>query len=108
MTITITIDQDGNARQLIGESMPSLIGSLGDVTLRRASHVEPVNPMLRVAFYALRIFGDGGKLAGFTRSWACQWQVNLSPIGLGLLPMTYHNRQSAIDAEIDYLTRHWL
>lgn len=77
--------------------------------VKRVSHVEPVNIVLRKAFHVLRTaFGEYGWMATFTRSWRCVWRVNLSPIGHGILYTTYTNRADAIAAEIEYVNAHYL
>ncbi len=76
---------------------------VGTVQQRRASHVEPINPALRLAFRALRwLGGDKGRVAAFTRSWGCQWRVDLAPSGGGILE-PFAARADAIAAEIEWL-----
>lgn len=70
----------------------------------RASHVEPVNPILRPLFSLLRIIaGDKGRISHFTRRWACTWRVNLKPIGGPVLRTVYACRLEAIQAEIAWI-----
>src|ERR1700761_632029 len=100
--IVISIDEMGDMRFLVGELGAGFMP--GDATIRRASHVEPVSPMLRAVFHTLRyMFGEKGKIAAFTRLWPCLWRINLSPVSGPILPDTYRNRQAAIDAEILWL-----
>ena len=38
----------------------------------RASHIYPINPIKKWGFIFLRkIFGDKGRIAGWTRNWTC-------------------------------------
>lgn len=103
---TVIIKPNGTIRFLVSEgSKPFLDGAV----VRRASHIEPVNPIMRYVFYMLRHwFGEKGKMAEFTRLWPCLWRINLAPIGQGILPNTYRNRQAAINAEIGYLYEHFI
>lgn len=103
--IIITIE-DGVTRFLVNEQTAGLVE---DGVVRRASHVEPVNPILRGLFHALRsVFGEKGNLATFTRFWPCLWRVNLSPIGGKVLHGTWKDRQSAIDSEIEWLNSNFI
>jgi hypothetical protein len=100
-------DTNGNVTFLVNEISSALIDDSSYV--RRASHVEPINPFLRIVFYTLRgIFGDYGKMAEITRKWACQWRVNLAPVNGPVLPAIYRNRQDAINAEISWLETNFL
>ncbi len=78
-------------------------------TVRRASHVEPVNLLARILFYMARsAFGDTGRIANLTRSYPGAWRVNLSPVNGPVLPDTYRVRSQAIQAEVSYLEKHFL
>lgn len=100
--VELTITPDGTLRFLVSEGAEAFLTEAAIV--RRASHVEPVSVPLRLVFHGLRgIFGEKGRMAGFTRLWPCLWHINLSPIGRGVLPGTYRDRQAAIDAEIEEL-----
>lgn len=105
-TVTFSIDDKGTTRFLVNDTTSSFLDETSDV--RRASHIEPCNPLLRFAFYALRtLFGERGKVSDWTRSWSCPSQVNLAPVGGPTLGI-YTNRQEAIDAEIEWLENNWL
>lgn len=105
--VVIRIKPDGTMRFLVTEGAEAFLSE--NAIVRRASHVEPVNPALRSAFYGLRnFFGDKGRMTAFTRRWRCLWRVNLSPIGGPILPATYLNRQAAIDTEIEYLNANFI
>jgi hypothetical protein len=49
------------------------------------------------------MFGEYGKMAAFTRTWPCYWQVDLSPVGGPIVPVEWASRQSAIDFEVGWL-----
>lgn len=104
---TVTIDDSGEARFLVSEISSFLLDESS--TIRRASHVEPVNVILRCVFYTLRfLFGEYGKMGQFTRIWPCMWRVNLSPVNGPILPDVYRNRNQAINAEIVWLETNFL
>src|SRR5208337_3555461 len=100
--LTVTIDEEGNLVYL-KTSEHDIFAELGEVVTKRASHVEPVNIWLRVAFRFLRVFGDKTRVAEWTRTWTCDWRVNTKPTAGYLLPQSWRNRQDAIDAEIAFL-----
>lgn len=101
--VSIVIREDGSLVCLQNE-LTSCFSSLGSVTTRRASHVEPGNRALRLAFHVLRcMFGDKGWVASFTRYWPCHWRINLSPIGGPILPYQWNDRLAAIEAEVSWL-----
>jgi hypothetical protein len=100
-------DTTGEYRFLVSESSQFLLEDSSLV--RRASHVEPVNLILRFTFYVLRaMFGEYGRMAAFTRQWRIQWRVNLSPVNGPILPQTWTDRAQAINAEIDWLETNFL
>lgn len=110
-TITVSIDIDGTMRQLLPiQGTPEAMGIpvLVQGVSRRASYVEPYNPVLRFVFHALRIAGDTSMLARVSRRMPCQWRINLSPIDGPVLTGLYMDRNEAIQAEVDYLTKYWL
>jgi hypothetical protein len=75
----LVIDQAGTVRCVYAEDID--LASLGTPFIRRASHVEP---------------DDQG-----------QWWSDLAPVGgprLGPFP----SRTPALDAELDWLSEHWL
>jgi len=76
---------------------------------RRASHVVPVNAYLRLAFQVIRkLVADDSRVAAWSRTWGCMWQVDMSPVGAGILPVHFSNRQTAIDAEVEALNNHFI
>ncbi len=100
----ILIDQDGRIEQIAGHG-PDL-SSEGSAITRRASWVQPCNLLLRAAFHVLRLAGDDSRLAAWTRSWRCLWQVQI--INGPLLPGTWRYRAEAIAAEVEWLEKHRL
>lgn len=106
-SVEITFTPDGEIRFLVSEGTTSLLTS--EAVVRRASHVEPVSRPLRILFHGLRTaFGEYGWMSDLTRRWRCLWRVNMAPVGHGVLPDLYLNRQDAIQAEIDYLNREFI
>lgn len=101
-TLTVHLHEDGTIRFINTEGAEAFLSE--DAVVRRASHVVPVNRLLRGVFQGLRnTFGEKGWMAAFTRVWPCEWYVDLSPIGRPALPQTYKNRAEAISAEVEYL-----
>jgi len=77
---------------------------LTDSPSSRASHVYPVNAGLRLVFRVVRgLVSDDSRIAAWSRTWPCMWQVDLSPVGGGILPVHFSNRLTAIDAEVEAL-----
>ncbi len=75
----IVIDANGNVRMIYDESLD--LESIGSVTIRRGSHVEPI--------------ASG------------QWTADLSPVnGPTLGP--FAKRGEALAAEVHWLHQHWL
>jgi hypothetical protein len=123
--LTVIIDEDGNLLYL-KTSEDDIFADMGEVITKRASHVEPDNFWLRVAFRFLRMFGDKTRVAEWTRGWKCLWIVDTRPVGgpvltwgdvdnwravaFGVADETakWSNRQQAIDAEIVYLNQFFL
>lgn len=104
--IVISIE-DGVIRHLVTEETKDLVTD--NSVVRRASHVVPVNLLLRGLFHTLRkVFGEKGTVAGFTRLWPCKWRVDMRLSGGPILKETWYNRQSAIDAEILYLNENFI
>jgi len=70
-------------------------------TRRRASHVEPVNSVLRWLFHQIRSrVSDDSRLAAFTRTWPCHWQARIFD---GPVLGPFVTREQAIHVEIAYL-----
>ena len=75
---------------------------------QRASHVEPVNPVLRWLFRTLRSqVEDGSPVAAFTRKWPCRWQADLALSG-GPVLGPFQRRRAALAAEVAWLEHHIL
>jgi hypothetical protein len=75
----LLIDPQGTVHAIYGEEID--LGALGQLTIRRASHVEPDK--------------------------TGRWWVDFSPIG-GPRLGPYRNRTAALAAEQEWLTNHWL
>ena len=100
MRTSFTFDDRGN---IIGVDHPELRAVLdeefGTVERWRASHVEPINFILRQAFRFLRAcVRDESIAADWSRRWSCRWQANLALSG-GPVLAPFINRQEAIDAD---------
>jgi hypothetical protein len=108
MHVTFSIDDsNGDVSFLVNDATAVFIDESS--TICRASHVEPVNPLLRAVFYTLRaVFGEYGRIGACTRAWACLWRINLSPVNGPILPAEYSNRADAITAEIAWLEHNFL
>ena len=107
-TVTLTIDDEGNAVFLKGHGADAFL-ALGDIRTRRASHVEPDSWLLRFVFHFIRHrTQDTSRLAAFTRCWPCLWRVNTAPIGGPILDGRWRNRLAAIDAEVEFLNTYFL
>lgn len=75
----LIFEKCGLARCVYGETFP--LGSLGEVSIQRASSVEPIS---------------GGT-----------WTADLGTVG-GPVLGPFPNRSTAIQAEMEWLTLHWL
>lgn len=66
---------------------------------RRASYILPKPLLLKVLFLFLRkLFGDEGKIAEWTRSWNCEWE-------LYIYAGTYRRRKEALAKEREILNK---
>lgn len=83
-----------NTEQVLFIRSDGLILSVGDppqlevmgeaalTTRKRASSILPVNPVKRICFRLLRLlFGERGKVAGWTRRWYGPWTAKLFATG---------------------------
>ena len=75
----LVVHADGSLRCLYDETVD--LSTLGQVTIRRASYVEPTDQD--------------------------QWQADLSPVG-GPVLGPFALRSEALAAEVEWLRRHWL
>jgi hypothetical protein len=101
----ISIDSEGNLSWVKSPAMAGLMGS-GETTVKRASNIEPVNPVVRAIFKLIRSHvNDNHALSCWTRKWPVCWRVNL---GLSNGPTfgSFRNRQDAIEAEVAWLRIH--
>jgi len=106
--VTISIDEStGNSLFLVNDLTRSLIYE--ESVIKRASFVEPSNPLLRLTFLLIRFTcGEDGTMGEWTRTWICQWRVNLGPVKGPVLAERWINRQDAIDAEVSWLEENFL
>jgi hypothetical protein len=96
----LTIDQAGRIEYIAGHGLE--LSDQGQVTTRRASHVEPVNVLARVAFHVVRaVCSDNSQLAAWTRTWGCVWRVRV--LGGPVLAAGWRDREAAIAAEVAWL-----
>jgi hypothetical protein len=105
--ITITIDTGGDLL-FIDSLSADIFKELGTARTRRASFVEPYRLGYRTMFHLLRLFGDNGRIAQWTREWSIVWRVNMGPIGGPILLESFNNRQQAIAAEIEAVNKFFL
>lgn len=77
-----------------------MISALGVVAeVRRGGRVVPASFLKRALFCALRrLFGDGGRVAAWTRRWRGPWYVDMTP-SRGPILGPFPNRAQAIRAE---------
>jgi hypothetical protein len=100
----ITDLQTGNCVFLLTDAAKTL--DFGPLPKIRASHVIPANRVLRAIFRFIRSHcTDTSLAADITRLWPCNWIVDTSPIGGGLLPGVWKNRAKAIDAEVEAINQ---
>ena len=77
MTTIIRVDEHGHCSALKTEVIDW--DTLGEVTVRRASHILPARRLKRLAFRALRFaFGERGRVAEWCRHWLGPWQVRFA------------------------------
>ena len=106
--ITVTINPDGNQVFLKGHGA-DVFSEVGESKVRRASHVLPDDPFLRLAFCAVRLLvSDTSGLAAWTRTWNCLWRVDTAPVGGPVLCCRWRDRQQAIEAEVRFLNKFFL
>ena len=74
----------------------------------RASRVEPLNPVFRYIFLAIRkTFGDEGRMAACTRTWSCTWRVRLFLKPWPILG-PFATRDAALAAEKRWILDNWV
>jgi hypothetical protein len=107
---TLVIDESGDCKIVLTTAAKMLfLASTMAVESRRASHVYPGNPVLRLIFRAVRaLVSDDSRIAAWTRTWPCLWRVDMRPVGAGILPVHYSNRLAAIDAEVEALNNFFI
>lgn len=104
--IIIRTNAEGGVQFVYHHELTFLL-SEGSNTVRRASHIEPVNSVLRWLFHAIRRrASDTGWAAAFTRRWPCLWRINFSLSGGPVLARTFTKRANALAAEVAWLHAH--
>ncbi len=104
---TLVIDEFGDCKMVLTTVAKML--NLTDSPSYRASHVIPVNLVLRLAFNVMRaLVSDDSRVAAWSRTWGCMWKVDMSPVGAGILPVYFSNRLAAIDAEVEALNNYFI
>ena len=99
----VLIHKDGRTEYVDSPDL-AVLGEGAKGVRRRASRVEPWNPLLRTAFRALRwAFGESGAVAEWTRKWKCFWRVDLRLSGGPVLPVEFADRAAAIEEELKWL-----
>jgi hypothetical protein len=103
--VTFVIDQStGTGVFLLTEAAKTL--DFGPLPKIRASHVLPANVFLRAVFNLIRsCCTDTSRVAAWTRRWACEWIVDTSPLGGGILEGRWRDRIKAIDAEVEAINQ---
>ena len=97
MSRIVVIKPDGTVRKIYAEKFDYELR----LKHRRASHVEPVSPVLRAMFHIVRRrCTDDSKLAVWTRKWPCKWRARVFD---GPTMGPFSRRSDAIEAEIEYL-----
>lgn len=109
--VEIVIGTDGISKTILNEEATKFVEAIqrrqqsAVCKVYRASHIEPVDPILRGVFHLTRkLFGDKGRVSAWTRRWSILWRVNMSPSGGGIIGI-YRDRSKAIDAELAWLRR---
>ena len=105
--IKVTINEDtAEIRFLVSHDAQGFI--LANATVKRASHVEPCDTLIRLWFHLIRaVFGEVGPIADWTRHWDCNWQVNLTPVN-GPIVSYFLSRKNAIAYEVQWLEANFL
>ena len=99
--VVISISETG-ARFVSSVEAENLMGGVFEFEKERATHVEPVNRVLRALFYLIRDrVDDSHCLAWFTRQWPCSWQARL--VRTDEIIATGRNRKDVIAQEVEYL-----
>jgi hypothetical protein len=101
----IVFDLDGSAECLDTGALP--FSELGEVTRSRASHVEPVCRLKRIAFWILRwATGEQGRVSDWTRRWVGPWQVRFP--GSSKVHFRHESRAECINWEVATINSQFL
>ena len=95
----INVTKTGDV-EWIGDKCP-LDLPLGKIRRRRVSTIRPVRFLKRMAFVILRtVFGETGRVAAFTRTWAGPWRCVILSTGQSAV---FETRAEAIQWELEIL-----
>lgn len=95
--------QGGVARFIHSDAAMALLAPIGDVSMRRASHVDPWVELSEQARHAF-IAQHGAQDVYALRE---KWFADLSPVG-GHTAGPFDTRQAALDYEADWINRNAL
>jgi len=102
----IVIRSDGSIAFVHDDKIHDLLKPLGSMEKKRASHVEPINMILRDLFHLIRsIVSDKSIIANWTRRWPCMWQARIID---GPVLGPYRDRLEAIADEVNWLKKNKL
>jgi hypothetical protein len=105
--VVIVIGRDGRVRAT-ADTAAQLSPEFVQTGERRASHIVPCDPVLRIAFKVLRrACGDRGRVGAWTRRWNVDWAVDLRPSG-GPVIEPFADRHEALLHEVEWLIENWL
>ncbi len=109
MSSSIVIGPDGQMEFINANELGGLLTE-GQATVRRASHVEPVSPVKRLAFRAIRrLVTDDSRIAAWTRNWKGSWLADMAlsggPVLVGEDGKGFASRADAIAAEVDWINK---
>lgn len=101
--VVISVDEQSGELTFVDDAIVhEALNEVGTITKNRATHVEPVNRILRLAFYFVRNrVDDNSILASMTRHLPCKWQARL--LDTNEIIGTSRDRQALIHQEVDYL-----
>lgn len=105
----VIIGPDGEMEFINAEPLAGLLHE-GQASVKRASRVEPVSPIKRLAFRVIRrLVSDESRLAAWTRTWKGPWVADMAlsggPVLTGAEGKGFASRQAAIGAEIEWINR---
>jgi hypothetical protein len=107
---SIVIGPDGQMEFINNNGLAELL-SEGEARITRASHVEPLAPVKRLAFRVIRrLVADDSRIAAWTRNWKGPWVADLAlsggPVLAGDDGDGFASRADAIAAEVAWINQH--